>query len=58
MNPNAYVGISVNLHAFGPAAVRKFYQLRETGEWAYEIKALSGELLHVTPAYLAKLVHQ
>jgi hypothetical protein len=46
----------VHLAEFGPGVIRKAYEHPETGEIVADIKAQSGEDLHVSLAYARRLL--
>lgn len=45
----------IRLYAFGPATLVKLYPHREHRELVWEVQADSGEHLHLTQEYVAKL---
>ncbi len=49
------VGDRVFLKYFGPAALMRLYPHRDTKEMVWEVKADSGEQLHLSPRYIETL---
>ena len=46
----------INLHAFGMATVRRLYTLERPRELVVDVRADSGQLMHLSIAYVNKLL--
>lgn len=46
----------IKLHAFGPATVRRLYTLDSKTEIAVDVRADSGEIMHLSTAYVSRLI--
>lgn len=53
-----FTGMRLDLHAFGPAIIRRLYVQTGSKEVCADLRADSGETLHLSMRYLERLYQQ
>jgi hypothetical protein len=53
---NVYPGARVKLAAFGFGIIKKVYAHHETGERCCDVRADTGEIMHLSLAYAQRVV--